>query len=352
MSKCSCNCKKNYPETDIITCINCTLTFYYKCVGFTENNFKKLSKVNKQKWKCPICKSVKEAETDTDEMTNFSQKFKEELLKEVRRTISEELKEFMVELKDLRKSVEFFSLKIDEYNVQIEKYQSDNVQILKENDFLKKKLVDVESQLHELQQYTRSNNLEIHGIPVTKEEDVYAIIKDVAKSLKINHNETEIDIAHRIPTGKGKVQPIIVRFVNRTTKNQWLVNYRMFLKDLKLRARNEANGGIKTNVPTQLKTTHINRNLQEGPVYINENLSPYFKELFYNTKIYAKEHQYKYIWFRNGKIFLRRNEDVRPIRISTKADLEYLNLQEQHVNLQDSKSMDPQALDRREGISA
>lgn len=38
------------------------------------------------------------------------------------------------------------------------------------------------------------------------------------------------------------------------------------------------------------------------------NLTQVNKNVFYKARIYAKEHNYRFIWFRNCKIFLRKEE--------------------------------------------
>jgi hypothetical protein len=42
-------------------------------------------------------------------------------------------------------------------------------------------------------------------------------------------------------------------------------------------------------------------------IYINENLSPFFRELLWKSKIRAKEAGYKFIWYSFGKILVRKD---------------------------------------------
>lgn len=309
MFKCNCDCNKSYQAQELIACTSCSKNFYFKCASFTDVNFSKLSKETRSKWRCSNCKNVKKVSlSDTSDFENM----KKELLREIRDAISLELKELKTDVMELRRSVDMFSSKIDEYNVIMEKCKTDNVKILKENQYLKGKVAEIETQLFEIQQYSRANNLEIHGIPVTKNEDIFGVLKDVAKCLKVDDDVSKIDIAHRLPVGGGKEPPIIVKFTNRTVKNNWLSSYKNVNKEIK----QDPNQSYK-----QLQTTHVNRHLRSGPVFINENLSPYYRNLFYHTKQFAKEHKFKYAWIKNGKIFIRKEENSRPIRIFALTDL-------------------------------
>ncbi|XP_022189467.1 uncharacterized protein LOC111047937 [Nilaparvata lugens] len=246
---------------------------------------------------------------------------KKEILNEIKGIISTELAFFRDELKktnenvlELRKSVELFSAKIDDYKLIIDDFKTEQFVIKKENEKLSKKVHEMELQVIELQQYSRINNLEIHGIPQTPNEDVYAIIEDISKTLKLKNDALKIDIAHRLPTtNKHAIPPILIKFNNRIAKNNLFSQYKKIQSELK-----------KLEPPGQLRTTSINRNLQDGPVYINENLSTYYRGLLKGAKLFAKENGYKFVWVMNGKIYVRKHEDSRPIRLANHADLDRL----------------------------
>ncbi|XP_039287715.1 uncharacterized protein LOC120352090 [Nilaparvata lugens] len=226
----------------------------------------------------------------------------------------EELKKTNDTVSELRHSVELFSAKIDDYNLLIDNFKAEHGEMKKENEKLARRVHEMEVQIVELQQYSRSNNLEIHGIPQTPNEDVYGIIEDLSKALDFENDVSKIDVAHRVPTNNKKtIPPILIRFNNRSEKNNWFSRYKQVQKDLR-----------KMQPPGQLRTTAVNRNLQDGPVYINENLSAYYRGLLMEAKHFAKENGYRYTWVMNGKIYLRKQEDSRPIRLVSHADLDTL----------------------------
>ncbi|KAK3752857.1 hypothetical protein QZH41_000329 [Actinostola sp. cb2023] len=61
------------------------------------------------------------------------------------------------------------------------------------------KFEGLEDKDDDLEMYTRKYNLEIHGIPVTKEEDLEEIVIKVAESVGVDIDDDDIDIVHRLP---------------------------------------------------------------------------------------------------------------------------------------------------------
>ncbi|RZF37580.1 hypothetical protein LSTR_LSTR016142, partial [Laodelphax striatellus] len=98
-------------------------------------------------------------------------------------------------------------------------------------------------------------------------------------------------------------------------RENWIISYKKFLSDR--RKNNEKDG---------FRTSHINKNLPDAPVYINENLSPYYRNLLKETKSFAKENNFMFTWVRNGKIYVRKNENSRAIRIMNMCELENFKL--------------------------
>ncbi|KAK8775094.1 hypothetical protein V5799_010371, partial [Amblyomma americanum] len=87
-------------------------------------------------------------------------------------------------------------------------------------------------QINDLEQYGRRQNLEIHGLKYTENEKVLAVVNDLALSLSLEPvTESEIEGVHRLPQRKNedKTPPVLIRFVSRKTKDQWLAK----VKDLK-----------------------------------------------------------------------------------------------------------------------
>ena len=62
---------------------------------------------------------------------------------------------------------------------------------------------NLEVKLEELEQYARSDCLEITGIPVVPNENPALLVKEMSEIMGVNLNENDISIAHRFTTNDG-----------------------------------------------------------------------------------------------------------------------------------------------------
>lgn len=165
----------------------------------------------------------------------------------------------------------------------------------KENEDLSKQLNHLKYDLGEIQQYTRSNNIEIKGVPLTKNENVYTVLETLATALEVDHNGGDVSIAHRLQQPKDKSQSpsIVVQFVSRYVRNQWLAAARK----------------------KHLQTTDLSKALRPAPVFVNEHLTPANKALLGKAKFLAKKSKLHAAWSRNGTIFLRKTAESNSQRV-------------------------------------
>lgn len=110
--------------------------------------------------------------------------------------IKDEIKSTNENVHELRNSIEMFFAKIDEYSVKLDKFSMESVQLKKENSVMKTKIYNIKTHITELQQYSKINNLEIHGILQTKNENINEILNQVAKCLNVDFDESQIEAAH------------------------------------------------------------------------------------------------------------------------------------------------------------
>ena len=162
-----------------------------------------------------------------------------------------------------------------------------------------------------LEQYSRRDCLEIRGVPVTEREDTTKIISNVGSMIGVEINETDVSISHRLPAPRSStvnttnVHPsIIVKFVRRELRE------RFYAARKNLREKSTSDLGFS-------RTT-------QGKIYIVENLTPRNKLLFKNSLQAKRELSYRFIWTRQGKIFLRQSSDSPAVHINNEQDLQKL----------------------------
>ncbi|XP_046662165.1 uncharacterized protein LOC124355198 [Homalodisca vitripennis] len=71
-------------------------------------------------------------------------------------------------------------------------------------------------------------------------------------------------------------------------------------------------------VKRTLLTRHIGAT-DDRPVYVNESLSPARRALYALARKYQREKNFKFLWVRNGKIFLRKEEKAL-VRVITREE--------------------------------
>ena len=81
----------------------------------------------------------------------------------------------------------------------------------------KNDIEDLQENLDELEQYTRKNSLEFHGIPEDVGISTDEIVCKVAQVVGVEVEPEKIEISHRLNRKKG-IKPIIAKFANHKDK--------------------------------------------------------------------------------------------------------------------------------------
>ena len=162
--------------------------------------------------------------------------------------------------------------------------------------------------IHDMEQYSRRECLEIRGIAADLhyEEDTNDIVVKVAVLMGVEIDGQDISVSHRLPKPKHSDSPptIIAKFVRRDVRDQ-VYKSRKNLKDK--------------------STKDIDHNLPDSKIFVTESLTKRNRELFNKAMTIKRSLDYKFIWTSNGKISLRKDRDSQPKRITTVCDLENLD---------------------------
>ena len=217
----------------------------------------------------------------------------------------------------------YVSSEYDDLSTKYDKISLENQRLSKEimhmqNNIasLKKRASSSEIRLDNLEEYGRRENLEIHGIPVTKKRKHQRDNQKVASILSVNLDSKNISTSHKLSTVDTKMSaresaakssltpPIIVRFANRDKRNELYCKRSMISKSI-----------AKDNLPS---------NFMPENLALKENLTKFRKSLFNETKKKIALN-YKFLWTWQGQIFIRENESSRVYKISTWQDLDKLD---------------------------
>lgn len=211
------------------------------------------------------------------------------------------------EMKLLRESVTFCSDKVSDFEEalkDLKKYMKLTEDLKTENNNLKKQVCDLTNQLDHMEQYSRLNNLEIQGIPEKTGENLITVMETIGIYLNFPIDVNHIDAIHRVASRySGAPRNIIVKFTSRRVKENLLAAYKS------LRLTNKTKSGLKIDGISDV-------------LYMNEHLTQSNKLLYKEARKSAKEKSYKYVWVKNGRIFLRKDDRSR---ITVVTDLDCLS---------------------------
>ena len=146
----------------------------------------------------------------------------------------------------------------------------------------------------------------MHGIPECEGENLGDIIVKIGQKISVHITPEDIDIVHRLRKKTPTTKPIIVRFNSYRMKREFY------------QARFD------------LKTTKISEIIEsvrhevEAGIYINDNLAQRRQELLVKARKMRKAKNLVRVWTVDGKVFFRKTEESRPVRISEDWDLENL----------------------------
>lgn len=226
------------------------------------------------------------------------------LVQELKTQNSEVRKEFNA----LEESVKFTSDKFDEMK---EKTDAITVEIgrikLIETQLqdLKVENKRLTSEINEQNQRERNLNIEIVGIPEFPNEDLSKIIKDYAQHVGVAIESSDILHVHRVTPRikvEGRPRVIVAKIKSRELKDNII-------------------SGTRKTLPT---TKDINLQGDPKPIFVNEHLTYYNKQLFKKCKDAAKLKQYEYVWTKNGRIYARKDESTHLISIKDEEDIKKL----------------------------
>lgn len=285
MSTCNaCSVKLNRYD-DAVQCSleECNQLFHIACVNLTLPQYTDLKQSGKIKeWVCTNCRGQEKSEP-----ASFHRM--ESRLKDF---IGNQFKEMQKTLIDVQDSQSFMNEKYEDILKKLDELAGLKQEVMQ----LKSKLVEkdeeidsLKNRLSTIEQYGRNKNLELREVTVQENENTEDIVLKVAKKLDVKVESSDIEACHRLPSKTGKIPTIIVQFHSRKIRDQLLQ------KKQKIVTNAEINGK------------------GQGRIYISENLSPFYRDLFWKTRVKAKSLGYKFIWWKKDKILVRKNESTNEI---------------------------------------
>lgn len=312
-------CNKNCDnDKQCVKCVECGSSFHIACVKVSSDA---VTTRAKKEWTCEKCKGERGKSTSSvssnksaDSETALTKGFLVNLMESFKKDVFGELKNYGKQLEELKNSQQFFSDSLDTANDTLEEIsrklallEKENISLKEDNSKLRSANRSLQTRVNSLEQYSRKTNVEISGIPQTKNEDVISIVQDIGKVIGAEVHKEEVMAAHRVPSYiKRRTPQIIVQFQTRVQRNNFLDKYKT--------ARKASNN--------RMSAKQVNKNFHDTMFFVNEHLTPENKVLLSKTKVTCKEKGFMYTWCKEGKIFVRRADGEPAIRIDCEEDLD------------------------------
>jgi hypothetical protein len=302
---------------EMVTCSQCNRNYHYDdCSGLSANTWLAKSSAEKNKWRCKKCrttiatrsKSEREEKSSPDIPSELKQGFAA-IKESLEKMFTQHYNAMRDQLKQFENTIQENSKKMTELSEVFVGLKNDVLAIVEENKRIKESQMSLNAEIQDLRvqvqimdQYSRNRNVEVHGIPTSKNENLDNLLQQLFKKVDLEMNKNDY-IAHRMSPRRNGSQPIIIQFNNRNTRNQLM----------------------KKGKTAKLNFRDVQPDSPDSPIYLNENLNTYFKNLFFEVKQLNKQKGYAFIWFNNSKLFVKKSQGSKAVWIKSISDFEKLN---------------------------
>lgn len=337
-SKFEC-CTRSLGSKEVLTCVSCKKKYHFICVATSNMQYNELTNELKASWLCPSCNRPKQGVDNADtpirtisnlnkhdsqlnitlrnKQKNSSVESEHLSLADVRRVIREEF-EYLLEafktsivaqfdgkltilsdkLTEITDSVCFMEKQYEDMKSEVQQ-KIDMIKALEsENEMLRININELNSRVSMIEQHSRANNIEIQCLPEHKSENLSSIVKQIAKTVNFNLNESDIHFCTRIAkVQKSSTRPrsILVKFSCSRVRDEFLA------ASIKFNKKASKNSD-------KLNTGHAGLGGDHKPIFILEHLSPTQKSLHAAARLKAKELNYQFVWVKRGHVYMRKNE--------------------------------------------
>lgn len=294
-------CNQNINEKGkMVECKSCLKTWHIDCIRVTREEIKAIAI---DAWYCtkackkngPSSSSTNQIEISTDDDTvDDADDVDNELEYDDDKTL----------MKELAKSIKYFSAQLDQQNKDIKELKKICVNYHR----MEEKFYEMKTEIEKLKQQKNDDTLLISGIPEKPTENLKDVVMDLVKELKVDVVQREILEVKRL-TSKNKdadkrYPPLtLVKLVHPALKTRFMECKKKF-------------GPIHTQ-------QFFNEAKDNDLIFFRSFLTSNNTELLAQAKI-LKESGFKYIWFSGESVQVRKDEKSKIFSIKSKKDIEVL----------------------------
>lgn len=182
----------------------------------------------------------------------------------------------------------------------------ENVQTLTENQ---KKicddLFDMSLEMNTLKQKSMNCDVIITGIPEIKNEKLFDIVNEVLHGYKLVLRSIDYNSIYRMKSKSNtiKFSPICIELYSRS------------LKGAIIKQQKELGPVLLQMIDKSLPKSDLRK------IFFKDRLIKYNMELLREARKFKEDNGYKFVWFQNSDILLKKNETSQCVKIRSSADL-------------------------------
>jgi len=222
------------------------------------------------------------------------------------------------QLAKLTESVQFVSDSFDDLKAELmlckkelDSSKKEITRLSRENQFLNRDLSKLKDLMEENEQKSLSHIAEIHGFPDIPNENIISVVHALGEELQLPTTDivvTRKTYAKAADGAEGETKkrkgppPILVKFPNVTACQVWLDKRKTGLE-----VKNFFEGG------------------SDDAIYINDHLTQYNRNIFWNARVQGKNLNFKYVWVKYGAVYMKKDEKSKAIRIKRVEDIPTFN---------------------------
>lgn len=167
---------------------------------------------------------------------------------------------------------------------------------------LSARIVDLESALNDNDQWLRANNVEIQGVPMKPNENLFDVISKIGHKICFPVNKSQVNYVTRVPSRNTQnPKSIILSFINRYAKEDFVAAARLNKKPL-----------CPGDIGYESTATRI---------FVNDYLTVQNKMLLTKATEAAKKTDFEFVWVKHCKIMARKNSGSKVFQIRKESDL-------------------------------
>lgn len=228
------------------------------------------------------------------------------MLEDLRGQVQESQKSTMRKLLDIEESQSFLSRKYDEIIAKLDKIEQMETRLKTcEEDIVQKNktINDLAMRLARSEQYSRKCMLELGNVACNKNENLTEVAIKVAEKVGVQLVASEIQAVHRLgKINEAKIPNVIIELTSRPKRDLWLAQRKKVVLNVDITGQ------------------------EKGRIFLNEALSPFYKDLNYKVRNIIKNVNEKFfVWYRDYAICIRKDEENgKIIKIQSINDLQLL----------------------------